>query len=740
MGILDRFIGRRVDSLLQSRFQNLQQLGNDIGIDGGEETHDATPDTEVSQTITRKDLRNMAEDPTVAGALNLMLMGALSSLSYEGEKKAVALVERIFDAYPGSPLQSFHTVFEEGLKTGRAYTELVRGAIPGGYLGLFDMVTVPEEDIRAKWTAYGQIEKVSQQTLRGETNLDMERLAFYAHRPSPTAPRGKSAFIPGVIPWRRKIRAMKTWHVFLRRRAGLLVAKIPDSQWQDDSKRSAARAAMKKIDGTAFGVLHEKHVLDLLETSGAPGAVYLDAVKYLDKQLLVALLCQELATAEGMMSGSRATAEAHGDVMWHWLQHLGVVFAETYIREQVVRPMMKWNGYSRLPTPQAVVAKSELAGKDLADMMTGLVEKNVIPWTPEASARLLERLGCGAFVEDVEAAPLESVGDAPAGKPPEDPGAAPAGQEKPETAMQQPERMRLMLAKRSKARSQAKREGKEMKKRAQLAAEGLSSVWNENLSTVSDRILSGVFSKKNLYETGMPNPDRIGAMRDAIEKGVTYPARALRKELQGHVEAQYKASSEAMKALLPTALETVPPAKLVATERQIFAILGSDIQLRLSEEFAGVSRSIYYEIRSGILAGEGPREIAPRVRNILQSTTFADPSRASTITLTEMSTALNEARWQTAAPLHDPLGTTPGSIIGYEYVIVDDADTTDICQERDGRFFRVDDPGLGANTPPLHYNCRSMLVPVFAEEANLVDFERTADMKESPMQGFGRSA
>jgi len=37
---------------------------------------------------------------------------------------------------------------------------------------------------------------------------------------------------------------------------------------------------------------------------------------------------------------------------------------------------------------------------------------------------------------------------------------------------------------------------------------------------------------------------------------------------------------------------------------------------------------------------------------------------------------------------------------------------TDICEHRNGLLFALDDPRLRQNTPPLHYQCRSILSPV----------------------------
>ena len=49
-------------------------------------------------------------------------------------------------------------------------------------------------------------------------------------------------------------------------------------------------------------------------------------------------------------------------------------------------------------------------------------------------------------------------------------------------------------------------------------------------------------------------------------------------------------------------------------------------------------------------------------------------------------------------------------VIGVEFSAIMDDRTTEICASRHGLVMRLDDPRLAENTPPLHVNCRSMLI------------------------------
>ncbi len=94
-------------------------------------------------------------------------------------------------------------------------------------------------------------------------------------------------------------------------------------------------------------------------------------------------------------------------------------------------------------------------------------------------------------------------------------------------------------------------------------------------------------------------------------------------------------------------------------------------------------------------------------------------ARLENIARTEATTAYNQGR---LAMFLD----TEGFIAGVEFMAILDARTTDICQHRDGLVFRLDDPAIRLNTPPLHYQCRSILSPVPVTALKESDLERTS--------------
>ena len=112
-------------------------------------------------------------------------------------------------------------------------------------------------------------------------------------------------------------------------------------------------------------------------------------------------------------------------------------------------------------------------------------------------------------------------------------------------------------------------------------------------------------------------------------------------------------------------------------------------------------------------------------------------ARAENIARTEATTAFNQGRLEA-------FRETKGFVAAVEFMAITDARTTPICTERDGLVLAIDDPDLPANTPPLHYMCRSVLSPV--SEFELEDLggkaylARQRDQLEkmpAPLKGFG---
>ena len=123
------------------------------------------------------------------------------------------------------------------------------------------------------------------------------------------------------------------------------------------------------------------------------------------------------------------------------------------------------------------------------------------------------------------------------------------------------------------------------------------------------------------------------------------------------------------------------------------------------------------------LAGNLSQQVLEKVQEVIST------SLISGSTLTERMKALREAGEEmremsnrriesiarteiTRADTLGRLSSMKGNedVIGVEFSAVMDDRTTEICSSRHGLIMRLDDPRLPENTPPLHVNCRSLLI------------------------------
>lgn len=126
-------------------------------------------------------------------------------------------------------------------------------------------------------------------------------------------------------------------------------------------------------------------------------------------------------------------------------------------------------------------------------------------------------------------------------------------------------------------------------------------------------------------------------------------------------------------------------------------------------------------LTQAIKNGEGLGETIQKVKEawlpymgdetIIKDAEQLQPYRLKTIVRTNTTDAYNTGR---LAKMRDP--DLDEWVQGVRYEAVIDERTTELCADLDGLVFRKDDPDLDRLTPPNHFNCRSLLIPVLIDE------------------------
>lgn len=149
------------------------------------------------------------------------------------------------------------------------------------------------------------------------------------------------------------------------------------------------------------------------------------------------------------------------------------------------------------------------------------------------------------------------------------------------------------------------------------------------------------------------------------------------------------------------------PGQLIASAAQQ-AVLNRVIQLAGS-----FARSQLRSLKDDLIAAIVPQPDTgnPISREDLlqriQSTLNVGRVRADNIARTEITHAYNRGRVS--------MGLRSELLDGFRFLAIDDSRTTDICRTRNGMIIlRSDSAGLAANTPAMHFRCRSTLSPILS--------------------------
>ncbi|MBR0167107.1 MAG: minor capsid protein [Synergistaceae bacterium] len=123
------------------------------------------------------------------------------------------------------------------------------------------------------------------------------------------------------------------------------------------------------------------------------------------------------------------------------------------------------------------------------------------------------------------------------------------------------------------------------------------------------------------------------------------------------------------------------------------------------------------------LAGILNTAVLERTREVIQDSLIEGSTlqermkalRESSEELSRMTNQRIEAIARTEITRADSMGRlismkANDDVIGMEFSAVMDDRTTEMCIERNGLIMRIDDPRIPENTPPLHCNCRSLLI------------------------------
>lgn len=157
-----------------------------------------------------------------------------------------------------------------------------------------------------------------------------------------------------------------------------------------------------------------------------------------------------------------------------------------------------------------------------------------------------------------------------------------------------------------------------------------------------------------------------------------------------------------------------------------------------NDYYDDVTSNVVDVLKTSLEEGKSTKQAMESLSQYLTGEEY-NKSRLEVIARTNATTAFNLGRIEMFRQNDD-------FIKAVEFIAILDSRVSDICESRHGKIFMMDDPALAENTPPLHYNCRSVLSPVDVYELEEMSgkngFEKKLDRSGfiPPEDGFGNES
>lgn len=207
-------------------------------------------------------------------------------------------------------------------------------------------------------------------------------------------------------------------------------------------------------------------------------------------------------------------------------------------------------------------------------------------------------------------------------------------------------------------------------------------------------------------------PDNYPKLRTEVDRYVNELYATSRTSITDYLGAELDFQTGSLRKVT----EGVHPVRSVNRAELERELLGSRLQLngkkynQLSKSFEGLSKSQYLKvssgIRKGLVAGAGEAEL---VANAMKVTGITE-TQARTLVVTNMSHAETLIKEKVAEANKD-------LVSGLIFTAILDGRTSTICSSNDGLFQSINNIKV---RPPLHYNCRSKLVPMLRSKDQLL--------------------
>ena len=674
---------------------------------------------------------NMREDDQISATLTLKKIITLNSdwkIKTENEEIAEFITACLNEYLDDTFIKKMFEIMS-ALDYGFSFTEKIWDTIEHEgktKIALTALKTRAPHSIEFIQDRKGNITQVLQKsTDDGDIPLTRDKYILYTYQKEFDNPYGQSEFNKGVYrAWWSKEALLKFWNVFLERHGSpLVVGKIPRDAGVQEKNRF--KQMMRNMSAKSNFTLPTDFEIDFLETRSDPNSTgFESAIDKYNTMISRSMLIPDLMGLSGSETsgGSFALGQEQFDIFFTIIGYIRQDL-ERLITKEIIQPLIFWNFGNKESAEfkfEAIDADKE--GQNLK-LWLEAVKTGKIPTTneqvnwflrqvesPEVSdedfqkiedekEEMKERFNANKNVDNDDKLDSEKTNEE-TDKP-----------DKTDDKDEPKEPDKTELQHYTTAEYQGKNELRsplKIEKRANIKGliktfDDLELKYKELLSKDFELVINGLFN--DIVQQKIIQKKRIPTINKLKLRNMSKVNKTLNKmsvEIFGISKKLIKDNSKGKTFAINDADALTPEQVEKLFEETSFWITGVE-----NEEILKKAKSV---LLAGIADGSSIREIRTLLDESLEGISFSG-ARLEAIVRTNINRVFNESRKLQFKEIED-------EIQGYFYSAILDGRTSEICTRLDsGRNKRIYKKSqLDSINPPNHFNCRSVVLPVFKDE------------------------
>lgn len=625
-------------------------------------------------------------------------------------------------------LKNLATSFEDSLRDilsafeyGFSMTECVYERSPDGFIMVKDLKTRPPHGFEFHLNDKGDVEKIVQNASSGTLDFKPDYFLHHVYQPQFGNPFGRSDLQAAHTAWKAKKFIFRFWAMYVERFAApTVVAEYPEEF--DQNKVARLQAIVNTIQNSTNLVVPAGAKLDFKMANRDSANIYENALTLLNTMIARAVLMPDLMGVSGEQTsgGSYALGETQFDLF------IGMVKREQEalsrrITNKIIKPLVRAN-WGDVEAEFQFKAYSQKDAMEANKLWVEATKAKIWDPTEDEIKHLLEGLKFPVpesieINKDEPMDPLNplnqnnsngSMNPENKSKPPfptENPdNLAPPkkeeAQDKEFSSEHFHQRIYRMETKFEKQlnfadikKSMDKTEDTAYSKLKTLAID----IYADFIAQIKDRNLLGRFKPELINDLGIHHLKPMNQEFKSFMKGTFMNSYNMaQKEILPRSDKKFAMSED----LLPEEL-------LEIIEAEAFKIVG--------DYSVHVTNKLRNELVQGIKNGLPERELLNSLKELGSEETEKWLKTVIRTKTTEMFNRGRKSYWDT-----DPIAKQ--IVDAYQFSAIIDDRTSEVCRELDGKVFS-DKEYVGRIVPPLHFNCRSVLVPITKFEEYETDKE-----------------